>query len=107
MLKDSCLHYIWENFVAVSQEEEFGDLPKEMICSDDLLGSENLKVDSEIFKKTAQICFFQSLFSREYIHPRLLQSVLHSSAEDKGGSRSATLQYEFSFPYCVTLACVV
>ena len=47
MLKDSCLHYIWENFVAVSQEEEFGDLPKEMICSDDLLGSENLKVDSE------------------------------------------------------------
>ena len=47
MLKDSCLHYIWENFVAISQEEEFGDLPKEMICSDDLLGSENLKVDSE------------------------------------------------------------
>ena len=47
MLKDSCLHYIWENFVSVSQEEEFGDLPKEMLCSDDLLGSENLKVDSE------------------------------------------------------------
>ena len=47
MLKDSCLNYIWENFVSVSQEEEFGDLPKEMICSEDMLGSEMLKVDSE------------------------------------------------------------
>ena len=47
MLKDSCLDYIWENFISVSQEEEFGDLPKEMLCSDDLLGSENLRVDSE------------------------------------------------------------
>ena len=47
MLRDSCLNYIWENFVSVSQEEEFGDLPKEMICSEDMLGSEMLKVDSE------------------------------------------------------------
>ena len=47
MLRGSCLNYIWENFVSVSQEEEFGDLPKEMICSEDMLGSEMLKVDSE------------------------------------------------------------
>ena len=33
--------------MSVSQEEEFGDLPKEMICSEDMLGSEMLKVDSE------------------------------------------------------------
>jgi len=58
MLKDSCLHYIWERFVSVSQEEEFGDLPKEMLCSDDLLGSENLKVDSEyqVILYTDRIC---------------------------------------------------
>ena len=47
LLKDSCLHYIWENFVCVSQEEEFCDLPKDMLCSDSFLASENLRVDSE------------------------------------------------------------
>jgi len=60
MLKDSCLNYIWENFVSVSQEEEFGDLPKEMICSEDMLGSEMLKVDSEYQVFTAAMGWVQS-----------------------------------------------
>ena len=72
MLKDSCLHYIWENFVAVSLEEEFGDLPKEMICSDDLLGSENLKVDSEY---QVIICHILSKIYFEKINKQLFLSI--------------------------------
>ncbi len=45
MLKDKAMRFVCTNFVTVCNEEEFTDLPKELVLK--LLASEDLKVDSE------------------------------------------------------------